>query len=181
MVEDERREEFKKIIAGIKSVYNNFGVKEKTQFDFWYNILKDIDINILKIAVTEYITTNKFPPTIADIRALSANAQKGEIKDAGGCWGEVVKSIGRYGQYQEEKALENMDQMTRECVKRLGWKQICLSENLMADRAHFLKIYEQVSKRETHSRQVPLSIRQKKAKMIADNKIKMIADEMNID
>ena len=99
------REEFKVIVSAIKSVYNNFGIKEKPQFDFWYSIIKDIDYNTMQLSVKEYVSTNKFSPTISDLRGICSTTIYGDIKDAGACWEEVIKAIGRYGMYRQDKLL----------------------------------------------------------------------------
>lgn len=49
--------------------------------------------------------------------------------------------IGHYGMYQEEAAMESFDEVTREVVKCLVFQNICLSENIVTDRARFAEIY----------------------------------------
>lgn len=48
-----------------------------------------------------------------------------------------------------------MDAITRECVKRLGWKDLCMSENQTADRANFRMIYEQVQRKKVEAAALP--------------------------
>ena len=43
--------------------------------------------------------------------------------------------------------MESFDEITREVVKRLGFQNICLSENIVADRARFAEIYQAIKKR----------------------------------
>ena len=49
--------------------------------------------------------------------------------------------------YQEKAAMESFDEITREVVKRLGFQNICLSENIVADWARFAEIYQAIKKR----------------------------------
>ena len=70
--------------------------------------------------------------------------------------------------YNEAEALESMDEITRQAVKRLGFKNLCLSESQMTDRANFRMIYEQVAERKKKEAQLPESLR------LELNKIKMI-------
>ena len=62
-------------------------------------------------------------------------------------WEKVSKAIGHYGMYQEAAAMESFDEVTREVVKRLGFQNICLSENIVADRARFAEIYQDIQRR----------------------------------
>ena len=43
--------------------------------------------------------------------------------------------------------MESFDEVTREVVKRLGFQNICLSENIVADRARFAEIYQAIQRR----------------------------------
>ena len=43
--------------------------------------------------------------------------------------------------------MESFDEITREVVKRLGFQNICLSENVVADRARFAEIYQAIQLR----------------------------------
>ena len=45
------------------------------------------------------------------------------------------------------EAMESFDEVTRESVKRLGFQNICLSENIVADRARFAEIYPAIQQR----------------------------------
>lgn len=57
------------------------------------------------------------------------------------CATSVARAIRDYGYNNSDKALASMPEDVRFVVKQLGWTDLCLSENAMADRAHFLKIY----------------------------------------
>ena len=48
-----------------------------------------------------------------------------------------------------------MDDLTRQAVKRLGFKNLCLSDNMQADRANFRMIYEQLAERKEKDAQMP--------------------------
>ena len=65
-------DDFKVIVKILKAAYprDNFIPNDYT-FSLWYKALQDIQYPTLNKAATNYIMTNKFPPTIADIRSLS--------------------------------------------------------------------------------------------------------------
>ena len=60
----------------------------------------------------------------------------------------------------ELEALESMTEETRICVKRIGWQNICMSNNVSADRANFRMIYEQEIDSKKFLAQLPVSTRE---------------------
>lgn len=115
--------------------------------DLWYEALKDIDYKILTLALNKWVLTNKWPPTIAEMRQQAAEICAGETPDWGEGWQQVQKAIRYYGQYREQEALATMDEITQQVVKRLGFRELCLSENTTADRANFRDIFAEVAAR----------------------------------
>ena len=61
------REEFLPIAKLLRSVYKDFLTEEDT-INSWYELLKDMDVNVLKTATIKYMQTQKFPPFPADLR-----------------------------------------------------------------------------------------------------------------
>lgn len=55
-----------------------------------------------------------------------------------------------------------MDAITRQCVKRLGFQNLCTSENITADRANFRMIYEQEQKAQKELRQLSPALQEQK-------------------
>ena len=162
-------DDFKKIAKGLRSVYtNNNLLCDEDSLKLWYAMLKDIPHEVLSVAVQKYMSTNKFPPTIADLRELSASITNEPVNDWGAGWGTVQNYIHKYGQYQEATALENMDETTRKVVKRIGWYSLCVSENPELDRANFRMIYENVSKDKRTSNALPEKL-QLKINVLTDN------------
>ena len=91
--------------------------------------------------------------------ALVANVA-GE-DDWGEHWKAAVNAIHRFGRYREEEALDSMDPMTREVVKRLGYQDLCRSENQMADRANFRVVFEQVANNERNKAALPKDLQER--------------------
>ena len=65
------REEFKPMAKTLKIAYqkDNF-LSDKDSLNLWYYMLKDLDAKVVFDAVSKYIKTKTFQPTIADIRNL---------------------------------------------------------------------------------------------------------------
>ena len=88
-----------------------------------------------------------------------------------------MKAVSKYGYYNTEEALASMDPVTRKCVKRLGWENICTSENQIADRANFRQIYEQERQRHREHLQLPEAVRD--AIAVISNEVKRIETSKN--
>lgn len=152
-------DEFKILAKGMKAVYTSERfLPDADSIKIWYQLIKDLDYKVANAAIQKYISTNKFPPTIADIREISTTICIGEIPDWGEGWEQVLKGIRFYGYYRESEALETMDKLTQTCVKRLGWRNLCMSENSNQDRANFRMIYEQLTERTRKEAVLPISL-----------------------
>lgn len=153
------KDEFKILCKGMKAVYTQSTfLPDADAFKVWYSLLQDLDYTIAQAAIQKYMLTNEFPPTIADIRKNAVSVQAGDKKTWSEGWEEVMKAIGNFGSYREEEALESMSEITRKAVKKLGFRNICLSENSTADRANFRTIYEQMAENEYTAKQIPLNL-----------------------
>jgi hypothetical protein len=126
----------------------------------WYRELQDIPYPVAEAVLRKWVSTNKWSPSIAEIRAEAAVIQNGETPDWGEAWEKVIGAIKRYGSYNVGKAMDSFDPLTRNCVERLGFRDLCLSENIMADRANFRMIYEQLAEREKTKVQIALPVQQ---------------------
>ena len=148
------------LVKGLKSAYTyEKFLPDADAVKVWFELLKDIDYTVLNMACQQYISTNKFAPTIADLRELCSNVSNGQLPDYGMAWEEVLMAIRKCGMYQENLALERMSEQTRQAVKRMGFKNLCTSENQAADRANFRMIYEQISQRKKTDMQIPQSVK----------------------
>lgn len=129
--------------------------------------LSDIPFDVLETAVKDHVTTSKWFPSIAELREKAMSYSVPQIPTAMEGWGEVQKEIRRTG-YLGKPTFSNP--VTARVVDALGWKYLCLSEDSMADRAHFLKAYEQVAARETREVIMLPEVRELAKRLTAGNK-----------
>ena len=94
----------------------------------------------------------------AEIREVSATIKNGDIPDWVEGWEEVQKAIRKHGMYDIKGAMDSFSPLTRQTVERLGFRNICVSENPMADRANFRQCYEILANREQTRQQVALPL-----------------------
>lgn len=158
------KQQFATLAIGIKSAYPASKILEdNVSMDFWYTMLKDIPYEIAENAVMEHICTNIYPPNIAEIRKLCVERCQRPVLSFDEAWGMVQKAISTYGWYHPQEAFETMDGLTLSVVKNLGWRRLCQSENLTADRANFREAYEAKAKAVQNSYQLPEFVAQNKA------------------
>ena len=154
------REEFSILAKGLKAVYTQPSfLPDSDALNVWYTLLKDLDYMVVQTAIQKYMLTQKLPPVIADIREMASSVTMGEKALWSDGWEEVVMAIRRYGSYNEAKAMENMSEITKQCVRSLGYQNLCRSEDISIERANFRMIYEQISKREEENRKLPVQMR----------------------
>ena len=153
------KQEFATLAAAIRTYYPRENILPNQQaMELWYRELQDIPYQVAEAGLRQYVSTNKWSPSIADFREMASTIQNGSIPDWGDGWEQVLMAIRRYGSYREAEALESMDEITQACVKRLGFKNICMSENINQDRANFRMIFEQMQERKKKEQQLSLPL-----------------------
>ena len=171
------REQFKILCKGMKAVYTQESfLPDADAFNIWFALLGDLEYPVLNAAIQKYMLTNKFPPTIADLREMATTISIGEIPDWGEGWEKVLNAIRRFGYMRETEAIQTMDDITKTCVKRLGWRNICMSENINQDRANFRMIYEQITERTKRESALPLSL-SNTIKQLSANVVKQLENK----
>lgn len=153
------KQEFMRIASAINTYYP----KEKpfpneAAIQLWYEEFKELPYQDVANALRRHVNVSKWCPTIAELKdALVVNVA-GQ-KDWGKHWEVALRATQRFGRNQEEEALAWMDPLTREVVKRLGYKELCNSYNQMADRANFRTVFEQIINKEREMAALPKGLR----------------------
>ena len=156
-------DEFDMIRAAIKSAYPSFNIMPDTySVNLWYKMLGDIDYDTCQYAVLELISTRQYPPQIADIRAKCAEYLFPDIKDAGEAWEELMTAVRKFGYYSADELLESLSEPTKNAAIRLGLQEICMTDNVVATRAHFFKIYDAIVSRKIDDYRLPELVRKAK-------------------
>lgn len=137
----------------------------KEQLEIYYRELQEYDAETLTAALRIHMNSTEknangylvsdSAPKIGRLRMIIEEIRRGKVPDWGDGWLEVTKAIRKYGYMNEEKALASMSPTTQEAVKRIGWQDICLSENPEVLRAQFRQIFERCSQREIQDRTLP--------------------------
>lgn len=153
------KKEFALLTSVIKTFYPREQLLPNTQaMELWFNMLGDIPYQVAEAALQKWVATNKFSPTIADLREISTSIQHGDLPDWGDAWQNVREAVQRYGWYRQEEAMASLDEITRECVKRIGFERLCHSEEPEMERANFRMVFETLAKRRKMQEQLPTGL-----------------------
>lgn len=153
------KQEFATFAMALKTYYPKEQLLPNTQaMELWFRELADIPYPVAEAVLRKWVATNKWSPTIAEIREMTATVVHGEQMSWGESWEKALDAVRRYGSYNKEKALDSLDPLTRKCVENIGYFELCKSENIMVERAHFQRIFEVYAKREQTDRQLPSSL-----------------------
>lgn len=64
------REEFRSIATKLRCAYPRQAMQDKETCELWFECLRDLEASWVNKAVIELIKTNKFCPTISEVREL---------------------------------------------------------------------------------------------------------------
>lgn len=169
------KKEFSIFAMALKTYYPRENLLPNEQaMELWFKQLEDIPFQVAEVGLNKWVSLNKWSPSISDIREMASEVTQGQISDWGDGWEQVLKAIRVYGSYNAGAALDSMDSITRKCVERLGFREICMSENIAVDRANFRMLYETLANRQKEDAKLSLSIKTKLAQLSDHQDRKMI-------
>jgi hypothetical protein len=173
------RKEFATFAAALRTFYPKEQLLPNQQaMELWYKQLEDIPYHIAETALQKWVATNKWSPSIAEIREAVTDISKERIPDWSEAWENVLKAVRTYGSYQPVEALESLDERTRACVRRIGFRNICMSENISVERANFRRIYEATAERDAQEMALPAPLKEKIAALFGSEQL-MIGSDNN--
>ena len=157
------KKEFATFAMALKTYYPKENLLPNNQaMELWFKQL--IPYQLAETGLNKWVSTNKWSPTIADIREMASSISHGDLPDWGEAWEEVCKAIKHFGSYRAGEALSFLSPLTRKATERIGFRNLCMSENPSADRANFRMIYESLAEREKKNAQLPEPLK----KLISD-------------
>lgn len=155
-------EETAKVLAVLTVAYPNLADdKARERVNLWHAMFADEPYSLVYSAVQQFIATDTkgYAPAIGQIKEICAKTVNPAIGDWTEGWGQVNKAIGKYGSWDKAGAMSSFDDTTAEAVRRLGWEEICSSQNIETTRAQFRQTYELISKRESEQIAIPAKIK----------------------
>lgn len=153
------KQEFSKWVMALKTYYPREQLLPNNQaIELWYQALKDIPMQVAEAALRKWVATSKWSPTIAEIREMCVDVKRGDAPDWSDGWEQVQLAIKRFGSYRPAEAMASLDPITREAVRRIGFYNLCVSENPTSDRKQFRDTFEIMAKREQMRLQLPIEL-----------------------
>ena len=64
------KQEFATLVVAMQAMYGEDFIGTEEALDVWYALLHDLDYHILSKALQQYMLTNKFKPTVAELRDI---------------------------------------------------------------------------------------------------------------
>ena len=153
------KEEFALWAMALRSYYpaqNLLPTKQATEL--WFRQLEDLPYKVAVLSLNKWVSTNKWAPTIADIREAATDCMTDPVPDWSEAWEKVMKAISYHGSWNVEAGKAMLSGITLETVNRMGYMRLCQSENMTADRANFRDIYETLARRKKQERQMPTGL-----------------------
>lgn len=124
----------------------------------WEMSLSDMPYEVAKKAIIKVLSTNKFFPTVAEIRAAAVEMTQPRGMDAMEAWHKITEAIRKYGYTRQEEGLSSLPNDVRQMAERFGWRELCLNENPDTLRAQFRMAWDQASKRQNEFKVLPENI-----------------------
>jgi hypothetical protein len=124
--------------------------------EIYVGLLADIPAHVLEKSALDHISRSSFFPSIAELRsaAFSIIEAADPVPTGYEAWSDVQAEIQRVGHCKQPQ-FDNP--IAAQVVKQLGWHYLCLSENPVADRAHFIQAYQAIAERQRNSaHRIPL-------------------------
>lgn len=119
--------------------------------DIYERSLADLDARACRAAVQRLIHTNKFLPTIAEIRSAVADQTLGPRRTGVEAYDLVMQAVRKHGRcYGGEPAPKFRDQLIAKAIGVWGsWNDLCSSPSDDAGgRARFIELYDELAGRE---------------------------------
>ena len=140
------KEKFLKGMTYLGIAYN----KEFTQeaINIWYDFFKDTDYEIFRQAVKRIIPKNKYLPSIAELRAEIAKITNPVLQlNTDEEWDKVITAIRLYGTYISQEEFNKFNPTTAKIIRTIGWRKMCMSENIEFERKAFYDMFNSYQKR----------------------------------
>ncbi len=155
-----------KLLFIIRGLYPRDKAFDKTKDDLakiaevWKVMLSDVPFDLAQAAVLAIASTSQFAPGISDIRIWYMNFRGEKTMDADEAWGLVQRAIKQHGYSQADKAQESMPINVWRMVERMGWRNLCMSEEPGVERGQFMKMWGIYQKRADEMSMLPPAVRQ---------------------
>lgn len=178
------RTEFIKIAEVIKTFYPREGLLPTMEsMDLWFEDLKDLDFAAVTIAVKKYALTNRFPPTVADIREYAVGITESDQANEIHAWNLVYKALRNSINHADEE-FARLPPAVQRAVHSPGqlreWAMMDINTVNSVVSSNFMRTYKVEAARENTERNMPKSLKrleQEVAERLSVGKNQMLSSQ----
>jgi hypothetical protein len=162
------KEQFVKGLKYLGIAYNKEFDEE--QATVWYDFFKDVDFEVFRQAVKRIIPKSKYIPSIAELRSEVAQITNPVLQlNVEEEWDNVIQMIRKYGSYITAEQFNELKPTTMKVVKTIGWRRLCMSENIEFERRTFYDMFNSYQKRSENSSLIQIG-------SLMDNERRLLSD-----
>jgi hypothetical protein len=122
----------------------------------WELLIGDLTYPRASAALATLLQSSPYLPAVADIRRLVLELERGPVRTGADAWGDVHRAMSRFGSHRTPGLDFHFDDPdVAALVRSFGWRELCASDNAVADRARFIDAYEQSAAQRRREAQAP--------------------------
>lgn len=157
MTRDETEKLVAMAVAGSAQASRMTPGQVDAMIDMWSMTLGDLGYDHACAALVVVAQTSPYLPAVADVRAAALELERGATRTGAEAWGDVQRAMANEGARKSPGVdFAFRDPTVHLVVQSLGWRELCLSENDISDRARFIEAYDQVQRREKRENVAPM-------------------------
>jgi hypothetical protein len=162
------RDEFSRCVALIRAYWpHGTATWTAAAIEAWESLLLDLDAAAAAAAIQVLAAEGREWPPPPGVVRQRASELVSPIPTGGEAWAEVCGQVRRVGSLRGMSSWPSGEPiepvwshpLIGEVADHCGWDALCASTNEMADRAHFLRLWEQASARERTGQALPPAAR----------------------
>lgn len=153
--------EFAKLADAIKTYFprDNMLPTEESM-ELWFDMLKDLDYQFAVYGLKKYVSLNKFPPAISDIREHAASVSKPDELNEMEAWALVRNAISN-STYNSMEEFAKLPPLVQKAVGLPGQLRIWAMDEDYSESvtsSNFIKTYRAVLERNEDNKKIPAQV-----------------------
>lgn len=149
-----------RLVAIVVTAYPNYdkfrdAEAVKATVSLWAMMFANDDGGLVGLAVQKHIATNKWPPSVAEIRELMLELKAPDLIPPDKAWLAVSDLLYSQGQYNHGDLHQQLPPLVARAVESIGWgnlwemhRSYCVGGKPGMDRVAFMQQYEPMYQRE---------------------------------
>lgn len=116
-----------KMLSMLHSVWSHVDLSEK-RIAVYHAVLSHLTFEDASRAAISWIATGKYFPVPSELLELVAEKETSGLT-AGDSWENALRFVRRYGFSDGPEHLNELDPITKETIRQIGWRRFCLDDN----------------------------------------------------